>query len=119
VTEALLEIRSYKLKAGTSKRFHRRFVDESLPMLRRHQIEVVAYGVSLDDADCYFLMRRFASLEQRRTSEDAFYGSDEWRNGPRDAAMADIDSYLTVVIRIDEQALRGLEMLTTETARPH
>ena len=92
MTEALLEIRSYKLKAGTSKRFHRRFVDESLPMLHRHQIEVVAYGVSLDDADCYFLMREFTSLEQRRTSEDAFYGSDEWRKGPRDAAMADIHS---------------------------
>lgn len=105
-----LEIRSYKLKTGTSERFHRRFVDESLPMLHRHKIDVVAYGVSLDEADAYFLMRRYASLEERRSSEDAFYGSDEWRKGPRDAVMADIDSYTTIVLGVDEETLRGLRM---------
>jgi hypothetical protein len=108
-----LEIRSYNLKPGTSERFHRRFIDESLPMLHRHKIDVVAYGVSLDAADSYFLMRGYASLEERRSSEDAFYGSDEWRHGPRDAVMADIDNYTTIVLRVDSTTLRGLRMRHT------
>jgi hypothetical protein len=103
-----LEIRSYNLKPGTSERFHRLFVEESLPMLVRHGIDVVAHGVSLHSADGYFLLRRFASLEERQSSEEAFYASEEWRKGPRDAVMADIDSYTTVVLRVDEETLRGL-----------
>jgi hypothetical protein len=106
----VLEIRSYNLKTGASERFHRRFVDESLPMLHRHKIDVVAYGVSLEEADSYFLIRAYASLEERRSSEDAFYGSDEWRNGPRAAVMDDIDSYTTIVLRVDEETLKGLRI---------
>jgi NIPSNAP len=112
----VLEIRSYNLKAGTFERFHRRFVEESLPLLLRHGIDVVAYGVSLESADTYFLMRRFASLEERRSSEDAFYASEQWRNGPREAVMADIESYTTVVLRIEEQTLGGLRTVLPATA---
>lgn len=108
----VVEIRSYNLKAGTRERFHRRFVDESLPMLRRRNVDVVAYGASLDEADSYFLIRGFASLAERRSSEDAFYGSEEWRKGPRDAVIADIESYTTVVLRVEPETLQALRALT-------
>jgi NIPSNAP len=103
-----LEIRSYNLKAGSYERFHRRFIDESLPMLLRHNIDVVAYGASLDRVDSYFLMRSFTSLEQRRSAENAFYESEDWRRGPRDAVMADIESYTTIVLRVDGNTLNVL-----------
>jgi hypothetical protein len=77
-------------------------------MLRRFKIDVVAYGPSLHDADSYYLMRAFPSLEERQRAEDAFYGSDEWRLGPREAVLAAIESYTTVVIGVDEATLRGL-----------
>ncbi len=104
----IVEIRSYNLKPGAREGFHRRFVAEALPMLKRWNVDVVAYGPSLHDADSYFLMRSFASVEERERSEDAFYGSDEWRQGPRDAVLADIDSYTTVVVRLDDATLSGL-----------
>ena len=107
----IVEVRSYNLKAGTRDRFHQRFVREALPMLRRWKVDVVAYGPSLHDSDSYYLMRAYASLEDRQRSEDAFYGSDEWRQGPREAILADIVSYTTVVIRLDDAALRGLRGL--------
>ena len=107
----LVEIRSYNLKAGTRDRFHERFVRESLPMLRRWNVDVVAYGPSLHDKDSWFLMRGFASIEAREKSEDAFYGSDEWKKGPREATLADIDSYTTVVVRLDDVAIKGLRAL--------
>jgi ketosteroid isomerase-like protein len=44
----------------------------------------------------------------RQKNEDAFYGSEEWIKGPRERVLADIDSYTTVVIRLDEATLAGL-----------
>jgi hypothetical protein len=104
----IVEIRSYNLKAGTRDRFHQLFVTRALPMLHRWNVDVVTYGPSLHDADSYYLMRAYASVEERQRSEDAFYGSEEWRQGPREAILACIDSYTTVVIRLDDATLQGL-----------
>jgi len=104
----VLEIRSYNLKPGTRAAFHALFLREALPLLQRFRVNVVAYGPSLHDRDSYFLMRAFASVEERERSEDAFYGSDAWRSGPRTAVLAAIDSYTTVVIRVDDATLGGL-----------
>ncbi len=109
----LVEIRSYNLKPGTRDRFHQRFVRESLPMLGRWKVEVVAYGPSLHDRDSWFLMRAYASLDDRQKSEDAFYGSDEWKLGPREATLADIESYTTVVLQLDDEGIRALHRRTS------
>ena len=106
-------MRSYNLKPGTRDRFHALFLREALPMLHRWKVDVVAYGPSLHDADSYFLMRGFPGIDQRQASEDAFYGSSEWRNGPREAILADIITYTTIVIRLDVDAIAGLRRLLT------
>jgi hypothetical protein len=56
-------------------------------------------------------MRSYASLEDRQQSQDAFYGSDEWRLGPREAILALIDAHTSVVIEVDEATLRGLRRM--------
>jgi ketosteroid isomerase-like protein len=109
----VVEVRSYNLKPGTRERFHQLFLREALPMLKRWKVDVVGYGPSLHDADSYFLMRAFSGVESRQKAEDAFYGSDEWRKGPRDAILADIDSYTTVVIHVDRATLDGLRRAAT------
>jgi hypothetical protein len=53
-------------------------------------------------------MRRYASLSQREESENAFYGSDAWRQGPREAIIALIESYTEIVLELDESTLIGL-----------
>ena len=104
----IVEIRSYNLKPGTRDRFHQLFLSAALPMLHRWQVDVVAYGRSQHDNDSYFLMRGFPSVETRQKNEDAFYGSEEWIKGPREAILADIINYTTVVISIDQETLAGL-----------
>lgn len=104
----VVEIRSYNLKPGTRDRFHQLFLKEALPMLQRWKVDVVGYGPSLHDADSYYLMRAFPSVEERQRSEDAFYGSEEWLKGPREAVLAAIASYTTIVVRLDDSTLRGL-----------
>jgi NIPSNAP len=106
-----VEIRSYNLKLGTREEFHRLFLEEAFPMLQRWKVDVVAYGPSLHDQDSYFLMRRFDSLAQREESENAFYGSDEWRQGPREAIIALIESYTEIVLELDEATIRGLRRI--------
>lgn len=113
-TSRVIENRSYNLKAGTRDRFHELFEREALPLLQRFKVDVVAYGPSLHDRDSYYLMRSFASVADRQRSEDAFYGSDEWRQGPREAILACIESYTTVVIPVDDATLGGLR----RTQRP-
>jgi ketosteroid isomerase-like protein len=110
-TGRAVEIRSYNLKPGSRDRFHQRFVSEALPMLERFRVDVVAYGPSLHDADSYFLVRSFPGLEERERMEDAFYGSEEWRKGPREAVLADIESYTTIVVHLDDATLAGLRNL--------
>ena len=103
-----VEIRSYNLKPGTREEFHRLFFEAALPLLQRWNVDVVANGPSLHDENSYYLIRRFDSLSHREQSEDAFYGSDEWRKGPREAVIALIDVYTDIVIEVDENTLQGL-----------
>ena len=94
----VIEIRTYTLRAGAGAEFHRLVVEESLPMLERWGVEVVASGPSLDDEDSYVLIRAYPSLEELRRSQDAFYGSDEWRDGPREAIVSRIEDSQSVVL---------------------
>jgi hypothetical protein len=103
-----VEIRSYNLKAGTRTQLHDLFVQEALPMLKRWNVDVVAFGPSPHDEDSYYLIRRYDSLAHREQSQDAFYGSDEWKQGPREAILAFIENYTSIVLEMDEMALNGL-----------
>jgi hypothetical protein len=107
----VVEIRSYNLKPGTRPAFHRMVVEQAVPMLKRWQVDVIAYGPSLHDDDSYYLMRAYASLEDRQQSQDAFYSSTEWREGPREPLLALIDSYTSTVIELDDATLAGLRQV--------
>jgi hypothetical protein len=84
------------------------FVEESMPMLARQQMDVVAFGPSPHDDASYYLIRAFGSLQDRQREEDAFYGSDEWRQGPREVIVSRIESMTSVVIEMDEATVDGL-----------
>lgn len=103
-----VEIRAYNLKPGVRDLFHQLAVREAVPMLQRWKVDVVAYGPSLHDSDSYYLMRAYSSPEDRQRSQDAFYGSDEWRNGPREPILASIESYTTIATWLDDATVRGL-----------
>jgi hypothetical protein len=103
-----LEIRSYTLKPESWDEFHRLFLEEAMPLLKRWNIDVLAYGPSMHDENSWYLMRRYDSLAQREESENAFYNSDEWRRGPRQAVLALIENYTEIVLELDEVTLEGL-----------
>ena len=103
-----IEIRSLNLKPGPHEEFHRLYVEQAFPLLKRWNFDVVAYGPSLHDENSYYVIRRFDSLAQRERMEDAYYSSDDWRKGPREAMLALIENYVDVVFEVDEVTLQGL-----------
>lgn len=92
------ELRVYKLKAGRGKEFLKVFTEQSLPMLKRWNVKLVAYGLSIIDEDSFHLIRNYESIEQRKESQEAFYSSEEWIKGPEKQIMDCIETYNTSVI---------------------
>lgn len=105
----ILEIRTYKILPGRLDEFVGA-MDSARGLLDRYRIDVVATGRSLvpDEGDHAYLIRAFHDLEERDRLEAAFYGSDDWCDGPREAVLGPIDSYHTVVIEADAATVDAL-----------
>jgi hypothetical protein len=103
----LIEIRTLTLKPGTRDEFHRLYIEQALPLLKRWKFDVVAHGPSLHDENTYYVVRRYDSLIQRDEMEDTYYASDDWRKGPRETMLALIESYVDVVLEVDEVTVQG------------
>jgi broad specificity phosphatase PhoE len=106
-TTRVLEIRTYRIRAGACDEFGRRMAT-ALPTLERYGIDVVGMSPSEADDEHYALLRSFHSLEEREVREAAFYSSDDWRNGPRESIIELIESYHTVVVRSTQAAVKAL-----------
>ena len=103
-----IEIRSLNLKPGTREEFQRLYIEEALPLLKRWNFDVVAHGPSLHYENSYYVIRRFESLAQREEIEDAYYASDDWRQGPRERILALIENYTDILLELDEITVQGL-----------
>ena len=104
----IIEIRSLNLKSGTRPEFHRLYIEQALPLLKRWNFDVVAHGPSLHDENTYYVIRRYDSLAQREQMEDAYYASDDWRKGPREAMLALIENYTDIVLELDDDIVNRL-----------
>jgi hypothetical protein len=97
-SQDVFEILTLDIKPGRRDEFHNVYVTQSVPLLKKWNFNLVAYGPSLHDANSYYVIRRFKSLEDRKKSEDAFYGSDDWKSGPRDAIMGLVEHFAYAVV---------------------
>jgi len=108
--QRLVEIRSYKLKPGNGARFHDLVVNQSMPPVRSFGMDVVTFGPSVHDPDAYFLVRAYDSLEHRRSSQEAFYSSAAWRNGPRQSIIELIEADWDVVLWLTPAAIDAMRI---------
>ena len=104
----LVEIRAYRLKPGTRDDFHAAVTQRALPMVRAYGMDVVAHGPVPNDGNGYFLVRSFASLAELTAQEDEFYGSAPWRDGPREALVSRIETYLDTLLWLSPAAIDDL-----------
>jgi hypothetical protein len=97
-SQEVFEILTLDIKPGRRDEFHNVYVTQSVPLLKKWNFNLVAYGPSLHDANSYYVIRRFKNLEDREKSEDAFYSSDDWKLGPRDAIMGLVEHFAYAVV---------------------
>ena len=79
-------------------------VENRRTMMNRWNVNIVDYGFSQIDKNTFYLIRSYENIDMRAESQDAFYESDEWINGPEKSIMSCIDAYNTTII--DNQYLR-------------
>lgn len=103
-----VEFLLYTLKPGTGADFHRIMMEQSVPLHRDAGMDVVSFGISLDDPDAYYLIRAFEDLPQLKNAQESFYSSEEWRSGPRQSILDRISIRVKSVIALDDHTIDGL-----------
>jgi len=97
-SQEVFEILTLDIKPGRRDEFHKVYEAQSVPLLKKWNFDLVAYGPSLHDANSYYVIRRFRNLEDGEKSEGAFYDSDDWKSGPRNAIMGLVDHFAYAVV---------------------
>ncbi|EOK5371046.1 NIPSNAP family protein [Escherichia coli] len=105
-----IEILQYTLRKGTGASFHAIMQEISVPLHRCHGIDVVSFGNSLHDPDCYYLIRAFDSAEKMAAVLNAFYASDDWRSGPREDIIRSIGTSIKTVMNLPSESVEGLRV---------
>ena len=106
----LVEIRTYKLKPGSGAAFHALVANQSVPLLAQWGMEVIAFGQSEHDPDAYYLIRAYESMEHLRLSQEAFYASPAWRQGPREAIVSLIEADANAVLWLSPEAIAAIRL---------
>ena len=103
-----VEILQYTLRKDSGATFHAIMREISVPLHQRYGIDVVSFGNSLHDPDCYYLIRTFDSPEKMAVVLDAFYASDDWRSGPREEIIHSIETSIRTVMNLPPESVNGL-----------
>ncbi|EMB3081238.1 NIPSNAP family protein [Providencia rettgeri] len=106
----IVEILQYTLHQGSGTAFHSIMKEISVPLHQCHGIDVVSFGNSLHDQDCYYLIRAFDSIDNMNTILDSFYASPDWRLGPRETIIDAIEKSIKTVISLPLVSLNGLRL---------
>lgn len=104
----IIEILMYTLKPGSGLDFHQIMQNVSVPLHLEAGIDVVSYGSSLHDCDSYHLIRSYESESHRQVSQDVFYASDAWKQGPRVDIISRIEISTTTVMALAQDVIDAI-----------
>jgi hypothetical protein len=93
----IVEVRTYRIKAGERDRFLAFFARVAVPLQRSKGMGVAGPFVDLEDPDVFVWLRAFPSLEARDRMKHALYEGPEWKGGLEAIAMPMLESYSVVL----------------------
>lgn len=100
----VIEMRTYKLKAGCRKRFLEIFRTKSMPAHAEIGMKILGPFLSIEDADTFFFMRGFPDLKSREPMKAKFYEGELWKRELENLLMPMIERYEVVLVE-DEGGL--------------
>jgi NIPSNAP len=112
----LIEIRTYRLKPHSLQLFHSVMHTKAVVMLRTKGMDVVSYGASNHEHESYFLIRAYADRKALEDEQNAFYNSNEWKQGPRPELIEHIDTYMNTLIWLDDAAVDSIRQSNSHQA---
>ena len=71
-SQEVFEILTLDIKPGRRDEFHNVYVTQSVPLLKKWNFNLDAFGPSLHDANCYYVIRRFKIWTTEKNPKSSF-----------------------------------------------
>ena len=98
----VIEMRTYKLKAGCRERFLEIFRTKSMPAHAAIGMKILGPFLSIEDPDTFFFMRGFPDMESREPMKAKFYEGELWKKELENLLMPMIEKYEVVLVEDKE-----------------
>ncbi|MGZ4808831.1 MAG: NIPSNAP family protein [Thermoanaerobaculia bacterium] len=104
----IVEVRTYRIKAGRRDEFIRFFDTRTAPAQRALGMKLLGPLLDVENPDVFVFLRGFPSLDERDAMKNAFYEGAEWKEELEAIAMPMIDSYTVVVTEVPARFINDL-----------
>jgi hypothetical protein len=94
----IIEMRTYKIKAGKRSEFLEVFRSRSVPAHKEIGMKILGPFLSVEDPDTFFFMRGFPDLPSREPMKAKFYDSELWKGELENVLMPMLEKYDVVVV---------------------
>jgi NIPSNAP protein len=98
----IIEMRTYRTKPGLREEFLAIFRTKSMPPHREIGMKIMGPFPSIEDADTFFFMRAFPSLDTRGPMKDRFYEGELWKRELEHRLLPMLEKYDVVLVEADE-----------------
>jgi hypothetical protein len=102
-SKMIIEMRTYKLKAGKREEFLEIFRRRSIPELERLGMKILGPFLSVENPDTFFFMRGFPTREARDPLKASFYEGALWKQELEHKLMPMIEHFDVVLVDDPEQ----------------
>jgi hypothetical protein len=102
----IIEMRTYKTKAGMRSRFIETFRTKSIPAQAEIGMKIPGPFLSVEDPDTFFFMRGFPDLASREPMKAKFYEGELSERELENLLMPMLDKYDVVLVEDPESLVR-------------
>jgi hypothetical protein len=102
----IIEMRTYKLKAGKRADFLEIFRTKSIPAHAEIGMKILGPFLSVEDPDTFFFMRGFPDLPSREPMKAKFYEGELWKLELENLLMPMLEKYEVVLVDDPEGMVR-------------
>ena len=102
----IIEMRTYKTKAGCREQFLEVFRQKSVPAHQEIGMKILGPFLSVEDADTFFFMRGFPDLASREPMKAQFYEGELWKRELEHVLMPMLETYEVVLVEDTEGVIR-------------
>ncbi len=102
----IIEMRTYKIKAGKRAEFLEIFRFKSIPAHSEIGMKILGPFLSVEDPDTFFFMRGFPDLPSREPMKAKFYEGELWKRELENLLMPMLEKYEVVLVDDPEGMIR-------------